>query len=365
MRILLLAASALALTMGTSSLAEGPRGGGKPERAQQGGGGGHQARGRDRGPQMAQRGGGKERQGRGAGGPDRGPQAGSQRGAKPDRKPQAMAQRGGPDREVRGGDMRGNGRGNGGEDRGRPARGGAPEQVRQNGQERLAAPGQSRERGAARLTQRRAMPVQDPASLARLRWEPEQAVARGCPPGLAKKNNGCLPPGQTRQLLQQQREQQNWYQNWWAYPAATNYLYDDGYLLGLNGDSVDSFIPLLGGALWQGQTWPESYEAQPVPDYHIDYFGLQDGYDYRFADGAIYGVDPTTQLIQNVSALIAGDEWAIGQRMPAGYDIYNVPYEYRDDYQDTPESLYRYADGYVYQVDPTTQLIQAAIQLIT
>jgi len=51
--------------------------------------------------------------------------------------------------------------------------------------------------------------------------------------------------------------------------------------------------------------------------------------------------------------------------MPAGYDVYNVPYAYRSQYRDSPNSLYRYNDGYVYQVDPTTQLVQAAIQLLT
>ena len=51
--------------------------------------------------------------------------------------------------------------------------------------------------------------------------------------------------------------------------------------------------------------------------------------------------------------------------MPAGYDVYNVPYQYRDRYVDTAQSQYRYSDGYVYQVDPTTRLVQAAIQLLT
>ncbi len=386
MRILLLAASALALTIGTSSFAQGNRGGGggKPERVQGGGGhgggghgGGQQARGgRDGGGPVAQRGGGRDKPGRGAGGGgrervqqmavQRGPDR-EARGGGRDRGQQMMAQRGGPDREVppargSGGppEMRGNG-GRGGEDRGREPRGGPPQQVQEMKRERMAAPGQGGGRGGERLTQRRAAPVTDPGSVARLSWDRSQAIGRGCPPGLAKKNNGCMPPGQARQVAQQQ----TWYSNWWSYPQATNYVYDNGYLLSFQGDGVDSFIPLLGGALWEGQAWPTEYQAISVPDYHVDYFGLQDGYDYRYADGAIYGVDPTSQMIQTVAALIAGDEWAVGQQMPAGYDIYNVPYEFRDDYQDTADSMYRYSDGYVYQIDPTTQLIQAAIQLIT
>jgi hypothetical protein len=160
--------------------------------------------------------------------------------------------------------------------------------------------------------------------------------------------------------------QQNWYQGWWSHPQSTNYRYDDGYLVRLNnGGSISEYIPLLGGALWPGQTWPDQYQGMDVADYHLDYFGLEDQYDYRLADGAIYGVDPSNDLIRQVVALVAGDDWSVGQQMPEGYGVYNVPYEFRDQYQDTGDAMYRYSDGYVYQVDPTTQLIQAAIQLIT
>jgi hypothetical protein len=226
----------------------------------------------------------------------------------------------------------------------------------------VAAQGKGKDRAGPRLTQRRALRVDDAQKVARLRWEPSQGLGRGCPPGLAKKNNGCQPPGQARQMA----EAQNWYRGWWAYPRSADYFYDEGYLVRLNGGgSVDEFIPLLGGALWPGQVWPDQYQPALVPDYHLDYFGLQNDYDYRYADGAIFGVDRNNQLIQQVAALVAGDDWGVGQPMPQGYDIYNVPYEYRDDYQDTNDAMYRYSDGYVYQVDPTTQLIQAAIQLIT
>lgn len=351
MRILVLAVSALALSVGTSSFAQGNGnrgGGGKPERVHQGGqGGGHQAGRGDRG-----RGGGQQAERRG----------GSERAASGNgnqRRMERAEQRGGPDREARGNGGRRNTMQNlpGSLARGR-------DRIEDRGRERVAAPGQDRgrDRAGPRLTQRRALRVENVEDVARLRWVPDQSIGRGCPPGLAKKNNGCMPPGQARQLA----EAQNWYRGWWTYPQATNYFYDEGYLVRLDGGgSVDEFIPLLGGALWPGQAWPDQYQYAPVPDYHADYFGLGDTYDYRYADGAIFGVDPNNQLIQQVVALVAGDEWAVGQRMPDGYDIYNVPYEYRDDYQDTNDALYRYSDGYVYQVDPTTQLIQAAIQLIT
>lgn len=359
MRIFLLAASALALSVGTSSLAQGNGnrggggGGGKPERVHQGGGGKPERAdrgGRGGGGQQAERG----NRGQGGGGDRAG------RGNGQQRQMERAAQRG-PDRE-----MRGNGRGRDmverkPDDRGRGREERRVERGEQRDERRFDRQERRAERGERRQD-RRAMRVEDGRELARLRWEPNQSMGRGCPPGLAKKNNGCMPPGQAKQMAQTQ----NWYRNWWAQPDTTDYYYDDGYLVRLgNGGGVESFLPLLGGALWPGQTWPDQFQAASVDDYHLDYFGLQDNYDYRYADGAIYGVDPTNNLIQQVVGLIAGDDFAIGQQMPDGYGVYNVPYEFRDQYQDTNEANYRYSDGYVYQVDPTTQLIQAAIQLIT
>ena len=63
-------------------------------------------------------------------------------------------------------------------------------------------------------------------------------------------------------------------------------------------------------------------------------------------------------------ALLTGDDFTIGEPMPSGYDVYNVPYPYRDRYNDSDDAWYRYSDGYVYQIDPQTQLISAAIDLL-
>jgi hypothetical protein len=49
--------------------------------------------------------------------------------------------------------------------------------------------------------------------------------------------------------------------------------------------------------------------------------------------------------------------------MPMGYDVYNVPYPYRAQYVDGPGAQYRYSDGYIYQIDPETRLVAAAIEL--
>jgi len=208
---------------------------------------------------------------------------------------------------------------------------------------------------------RRAALVTNQADIVQVRSVPGRGLVNGCPPGLARRNNGCLPPGHARRLAER-----NWANS--LIPQRYrdgNYAYADGYLLRLApAGNVQGFVPLAGGALWRGNPWPTGYDYAPVPTYFSQYYGWNQPYDYRYADGLVYGLDPQTQMIQQVVGLLTGDQWNIGQAMPAGYDIYNVPYAYRGQYYDTPDNLYRYSDGYIYQVDPTTQLIEAAISLI-
>jgi hypothetical protein len=85
---------------------------------------------------------------------------------------------------------------------------------------------------------------------------------------------------------------------------------------------------------------------------------------YRFGDNAIYQVDPQTRMIESVVALLTGQNFNVGQQMPTGYDMYNVPLQYRDQYYDNDQYNYRYADGNIYQIDPTTQIVQAVIQAL-
>ena len=101
-----------------------------------------------------------------------------------------------------------------------------------------------------------------------------------------------------------------------------------------------------------------------MPDYYVDYFDLGSAQSYRFADNVIYRVEPGNAPIGSVAALLAGDDFVIGEAMPAGYDIYNVPYSFRDRYADSDEAWYRYSDGYVYRIDPRTRLVAAAIDLL-
>jgi hypothetical protein len=84
--------------------------------------------------------------------------------------------------------------------------------------------------------------------------------AGGCPPGLAKKNNGCLPPGQAKKLYN------------------------------------------------IGQRWPGSYgyrwNYDQIPYDLRSQYGFEPNSRYYYGDGYLYRVDPTTMLISQVVSAI-------------------------------------------------------------
>ncbi len=83
----------------------------------------------------------------------------------------------------------------------------------------------------------------------------------GCPPGLAKKNNGCMPPGQARKLYR-----------------------------------TGQRFPLGYGNAWSYNQIPYDLRRQ---------YGLDRNNRYYYGDGYIYGVDPRTRVIESVvSALL-------------------------------------------------------------
>ena len=67
---------------------------------------------------------------------------------------------------------------------------------------------------------------------------------------------------------------------------------------------------------------------------------------------------PVPVLVMALFPMLGG-AFSIGQPLPYGYQSYNVPYAYRSLYYDTPDYAYRYGDGAIYRVDPDTQLISA------
>jgi hypothetical protein len=82
----------------------------------------------------------------------------------------------------------------------------------------------------------------------------------GCPPGLAKKHNGCMPPGQARKLGRGQR--------------------------------------------WQSG-YGSSYSYRQIPYDLRQQYDLSPRYRYYYDNGTIYAVNPRTMLVaQVISALL-------------------------------------------------------------
>lgn len=198
-----------------------------------------------------------------------------------------------------------------------------------------------------------------------------------CPPGLAKKGNGCMPPGQAKKAFALgQRLPSDYYRgynlpaeysDWYPDSADYSYRYDDsGYIYRVDNDNslISGLIPLLGGGFGVGSLLPAGYDAYNLPiQYRDDYADTAEA-QYRYGDDAIYQVDPQSQMIEAVVALLAGN-LNVGQVLPAGYDTYNLPMEYRDQYVDSDEANYRYADGNIYQVDPQSQMIEQIVAMLT
>jgi hypothetical protein len=355
MRKLILVASAAILLIGPVGVAAAKGG--------PGGGGGHGGGGPGGGHGGGGPGGGG---GGGHGNPHGGGEGGSSGGGHG-----RGHEGGGPSANLGGG--RGGGHHGGGHEANR--RGGGPrahhEQVAGRGHkaEHFAGPpgkargpamAEARGRGPAVLVDRTQPARVVIAGREHLRWQP--AFQPGCPPGLAKKNNGCLPPGIAKKIYGDP-----WfrYAPFYGWAGSNDWWYTNGYAYRLDPGTglVNSFLPLLGGGLFPGNAWPSAYTDYAIDPYYRRYYGYGD-YDYRYADGTLFAVDPGTQQINSIAALLTGDPWAVGQPMPPGYYAYNVPPPYRARYYDTPDVWYRYSDGYIYRVDPTTQLVSAVISLL-
>jgi len=226
-------------------------------------------------------------------------------------------------------------------------------------------------RQLARLAETRVVPLNQWNDLAR-----GGVWLDGCPPGLARKPVACVPPGQVKNLVGQPLSALD---NRvalmdlpsrlrYAYPDTDDYYYRYGngyvYRVDRDDDLISALLPLFGLGLTVGQPFPTGYSNYYMPT------GLQPFYtnspytSYRYANGYMYQVDPYTGLIQDVDPLL-GYGYGYGQMMPITYSAYNVPYQYRSMYYDTPDYYYRYAPGAIYQVDPTTSLITAVSALLT
>lgn len=350
MRNWMLAAGAAALAIGAPALSQGNGNGG----GNGGGGGGPKA---DRGPAKADR-------GNRGGGDNRGPKMNN--GGRPDRQ---MVERG-PRNGNRGPAMRGNG--NGKADKAERV---VVRSDKGNGNGNGKA--EWRGNGKARHDIRVVDAVRDDGRLIVRDFSSGLYAGRGiydgCPPGLAKKDNGCLPPGQAMKLVGAPLQAAfagsmlpYEYRNWYRDNDDYYYRYGDDYIyqIGRNDNLVDGLIPLFGNGYYMvGDPWPQPYDFYNVPYQYRSYWADGSDYRYRYGDGAIYQIDAGSSAVSSIVALLAGD-LGVGSRLPMGYDTYNVPFAYRDRYYDTTNDWYRYNDGYIYRVDPTTRLITAVIDAI-
>jgi len=146
------------------------------------------------------------------------------------------------------------------------------------------------------------------------------------------------------------------------------YRYGDGFIYEVDPYSrqIDARYPIYGAGYdyMIGEPWPVAYPDYNVPYAYQPLYADTPQYQYRYANGGIYQVDPTTQVIMALVSLVAGQQqFGIGQPLPVGYGTYNVPFAYRDQYYDTDDAMYRYANGYVYRVDPVNGLIEESIPI--
>ena len=197
----------------------------------------------------------------------------------------------------------------------------------------------------------------------------------GCPPGLAAKHNGCLPPGQAKKLVGAALPRaythsllSGPYNNWYRDDQRYQYRMGDNYIYRVDRSNnlVSALIPYVNRDYSYypvGQMYPTDFNYYNVPSQYQSYYPDGGQYDYRYGNGAIYSLDPQTQAVQAIVALLAGD-LGVGQRMPQNYGVYNVPLQYRDQYADSATDMYRYNDGYIYRADPTTRLITAVINAL-
>ncbi|MGZ8310434.1 MAG: hypothetical protein ACXWUR_00070 [Allosphingosinicella sp.] len=203
----------------------------------------------------------------------------------------------------------------------------------------------------------------------------------GCPPGLARQNVYCLPPGQLRRArhIGQPLAIAGWNYN---VPQRYRYRFIDGdryfYRYGNDGavyrfnrgtNLVSSVIPLTSSGLAFGEPLPLGYEVYNLPLAYRPFYPDTADQLYRYDDNAIYRVNSDNMLVEGIAALLTSGAGGlgglgIGDMLPSGYDAYNVPLDYRDTYHDTDESMYRYADGSIYEVDPQTRLIESVISLL-
>lgn len=170
-----------------------------------------------------------------------------------------------------------------------------------------------------------------------------------------------LPPAYMSSYVPDYYGYNSFYPSSYGYGGLCNrYAYGVVYQVDCGTGMVESVIPTYAGGYGVGQLLPTSYSYYNVPYQYRSLYPSGGDTGYWYAPGAIYQYDRGTSLITSVAALLSPG-FNVGQPLPAGYGVYNVPYSYRSTYYDTASDWYRYNNGYIYRVDPTTMLVTAIV----
>jgi len=151
---------------------------------------------------------------------------------------------------------------------------------------------------------------------------------RDCPPGLERKENGCLPPGQVGRDGRDGR---------WG---------DDdrrGGTVDRNRDGYDDRDLNRDGRI-DSNEWRIAGDGRYDRDDDRD----DDRYEDRDRRGGVGGV---------LDGLLGRDTLRVGQRVTASARLGSVPYEYRDQYRDGNGVYYRSDARSIYQIDARTDTV--------
>lgn len=157
----------------------------------------------------------------------------------------------------------------------------------------------------------------------------DDSYDRDCPPGLAKKDNGCLPPGQVGRDDRDGR---------WG----EDNRFGRGDMMDRNRDGYDD-RDLNRDRRVDDREWrmaEDRYRDDDRDDRDDDRYTRDDD---RYEDRSRGGIG---DVIDNV---LGGGTLRVGQRVPAGLGA--VPYDYRTQYRDGNGVYYRSDARAIYQID--------------
>lgn len=156
--------------------------------------------------------------------------------------------------------------------------------------------------------------------------------ARPCPPGLAKKNNGCLPPGQ----VGRDDDRDDRYGN-----RDVDSRYDR------NNDGWDDRDGNRDGRWDVDSRYDSNRDGYDDRDYNRDGRWDNDQGYQQTNNGGIVG-----QILDRVTG---NGGLRVGQRVSG--NLGGVPYAYRTQYRDSDNFYYRSDSRNIYQIDARTQTV--------